>query len=208
MKQAALLLAAALSLAGCATMFSGTTDRLTFRSNVPGVRLTLDGQYLGELPLSLEQSRNFMGGKPFSARFEAPGYRTQEFTLQRQFNAVAILDISSPITSGGIDVLSGAIMKFSPLDYHVEMLPDAATSADRRALELRTFTFANFRGLQADLARGGGERLDALATLACNGNDAEARAFSRTAAANAPALVRAADPYAFWAGLEPLRPSR
>src|SRR4051794_11714180 len=80
------------ALTGCATMFSGTHDSMDFDSNVPGTRLTLDGQYLGELPLHLDMSRNFIGGKRFSARFEAPGYATQEFELHREFTTVAILD--------------------------------------------------------------------------------------------------------------------
>ena len=40
---------AALALCGCATMFTGTTDKLKFDANVSGVRLTVDGHFLGEL---------------------------------------------------------------------------------------------------------------------------------------------------------------
>src|SRR3954470_14972947 len=111
-----LAMAAAL-LSGCATIFTGTTDTLRFDSNVGGVRLTVDGRYEGELPLTIDMSRNFMGGKQFMAKFERQGYATQEFQLSREFNTVAILDISCTIISGGVDVLTGAMMRFSPHDY-------------------------------------------------------------------------------------------
>jgi len=64
------LVAAAILATGCATIFTGTHDTLTFDSNVPGVRLTIDGMYQGELPITFEMSRNFMGGKEFLARLE------------------------------------------------------------------------------------------------------------------------------------------
>src|SRR6266568_2938702 len=56
------LVSALIQLSGCATIFTGTTDTLKFDANVPGVRLTIDGQYKGELPLTLTLSRNFING--------------------------------------------------------------------------------------------------------------------------------------------------
>ena len=173
----ALLLALALPLAGCATLFTGTVDRLSFTANVPGVRLSVDGMPKGELPLTVEMSRNFMGGQLFVARFERPGYRTQEFRLQREFNAVAILDVSSPLTSGGIDVLSGALMQFSPRDYHLELQPEGAGPPEEAALrraDVHRLALVGFGDLQRELARGEGEHLDALAWLASGGDPAAA----------------------------------
>src|SRR3954465_3225312 len=71
--------AAVVVLEGCATIFTGTQDTLHFDANVPGVRLTLDGMYQGELPLTLDISRNFVGGRRFAAKFEREGYVTQQF---------------------------------------------------------------------------------------------------------------------------------
>lgn len=191
---AASLACAALVLQGCAATFTGTKDTLTFSANVPGVRLSIDGQYKGELPLTLEQSRNFMGGEQFIAKFEREGYQTQEFKLKREFNTVAILDITSIPTSGGIDVLTGALMRFSPRDYHVQMLPagrSAGAPGFRRSLERRMFALMSFRALQKDLAQGGGESLAAFASMLGGGDAAAARRFTRAAVAAAPALVSA-----------------
>ncbi len=159
------LLPLSLLLAGCATMFTGTTDTLSFDANVPGVRLSIDGRVEGELPLTFEMSRNFVGGKQFMAKFEKPGYQTQEFALSREFNTVAILDVSSTIISGGVDVLTGSIMRFAPKDYHVQMVREGRAES-QRTLDAVRFALSNWRRLQDDIARGGGEYLDAFASVA------------------------------------------
>ncbi|MFO0581961.1 MAG: hypothetical protein U0229_06800 [Anaeromyxobacter sp.] len=200
----ALAVSAAAVLAGCATIFTGTSDVLRFEANVPNVKLTVDGQYLGELPLTVPMSRNFMGGRQFIAKFERAGYQTQEFQLRREFNAVAILDVSSTITSGGIDLITGALMKFSPLDYHVQMVPagQAGAPEERRKLDAWRFAVMNHRALQRDLARGGGEALDALAAVMA-GDDAGARDGIRSKAlAATPDLLRTEKPDAFVARLD------
>lgn len=163
-------LAAALwVLSGCATIFSGTSDKLKFDANVPGVKLTVDGHFLGELPLEIEMSRNFFGGRQFAAKFERPGYATQQFVLTREFNPVAVLDVTSVVTSGGIDVLTGAIMRFAPRQYYLQMLPagaDPMSAAVAHSRETCLFALANFEALRKDLARGGGESLRTFAALA------------------------------------------
>lgn len=193
-------LAAALLLEGCATIFTGSHDTLRFDANVTGVRLTIDGMYQGELPLTVDMSRNFMGGRRFLAKFEREGYLTQEFLLNREFNAVSILDISSPLTSGGIDILTGSIMKFSPRDYHVQMLEEndrANSRAFRRSLELYRFALTNHARLQEDIARGGGSHLQTFAWLVSNGDEAAARLVSAASIARAAALLPASTAHQF-----------
>lgn len=187
-------------LAGCATLFTGTTDTLTFRANVPGVRLSVDGQYKGELPLAVTMSRGFVGGQQFIARFERAGYVTQEFRLNRQFNAVAVLDVTSIPTSGGIDVLTGALMKFSPTDYHVQMLP-AGTSAGsagfQRGVRATGYALANHRGIQKDLARGGGEHLASFAAALAGGAPRVAELIQQASLREAPLLLAASTSHEF-----------
>jgi hypothetical protein len=189
---AALLFALPLStlLGGCATLFTGTSDQLKFDANVPGVRLTIDGQVEGQLPLSLDLSRSFVGGRQFTAKFEKDGYATQEFQLKREFNTAAILDISSTVVSGGVDVLTGSLMRFSPVDYHIEMVQAGPQTADQlRSTEGVRFALFNHRRLQDDLARGGGEHLEAFALLVGGGDEALARQVAAASLAAAPALV-------------------
>jgi len=169
--------AAAAGLTGCATLFTGTTDDLSFDASVPDVRLSIDGEVQGQLPLTIKMSRNFMGGRRFLARFERAGYATQEFELKREFNTVAILDVSSTIISGGVDVLTGSLMRFAPRQYHVQMVEAGTNSTSvefQHTLDLYRFALTNYRDLQKDIARGGGYHLVAFTWLICAG-DAEAR---------------------------------
>ena len=160
----ALMLLACASMNGCGTIFTGTSDDIKFTSNVPGVRLTIDKQPKGELPITVKQPRTFMNGESFTAKFEAPGYETQEFQLKRQFNTVAALDITSIPTSGGIDFLTGSLMRFEPTEYHIEMRKKGKGSAEfERELRAWRYALMNYRRVQADLAKGGGEYLDSFA---------------------------------------------
>ncbi len=194
-----LFVVAPLHLGGCATIFTGTTDTLKFESNAPGVRLTIDGRYRGELPLTLEMSRGFVGGQQFIARFEREGYVTQEFKLNRQFNAVAILDVSSTLVSGGVDVLTGSLVKFSPREYHVHMLTAggrAGSSGFQRSVELYRFALTNYHGIQKDIARGGGEYLATFAAMV-GGDEGTARLIAEEATLGAPALLSASSAHVF-----------
>jgi hypothetical protein len=185
---------------GCATIFTGTKDSLTFHANVPEVRLTIDGQYMGELPLRIDMSRNFVGGRQFVARFEREGYVVQEFQLQREFNPVAILDVTSIPTSGGVDVLTGSLMKFSPTDYHVQMLAEGASaraSAFRDAAAFYAFALVNHRNVQKDLVRGGGEHLSSLAEARCASHTELIPLVENEALRNARSLVDAPGPHEF-----------
>ena len=158
------LACALMALGGCGTIFTGTSDELKFNANVPGVRLTVDGQYKGELPLTLVQSRGFMNGETFTAKFEAPGYETQEFRLKREFNMVAVLDITSITTSGGIDVLTGSLWRFEPKEYHIQMLKKGKGAAEfEREKRVWQYALMNYGRVQADLARGSGEYLESFA---------------------------------------------
>jgi hypothetical protein len=157
----ALMVLACALMAGCGTIFTGTSDDITFTANIPGVRLTIDKEPKGELPLTVKQSRGFMNGESFAAKFEAPGYETQEFQLKRKFNTVAVLDITSIPTSGGIDFVTGSLMHFEPTEYHIEMRKKGKGSAEyEREKRLWSYALLNYRKLQMDLARGGGEYLE------------------------------------------------
>jgi hypothetical protein len=187
-------LAAPILLAGCATIFTGTTDVLTFDANVPGVRLSIDGELQGTLPLTVTISRSFVGGRQFFAKFEKAGYSPQEFPLHRELNLAAIPDITSIPTSGGIDVLTGALMRFEPTAYHVQMLRAGASARDpefQRSVAIHQLGLGAWRAIQRDVARGGGEALDALCVAFTGGDRGAAATCAAEALRSAPALLAA-----------------
>ncbi len=194
------LVSVLIQLNGCATIFTGTSDTLKFDANVPGVRLTIDGQYKGELPLTLTLSRNFMNGEQFKAKFERAGYQTQEFQLKRQFNYVAILDITSIPTSGGIDLLTGSLMKFSPDEYHVHMLRKGESPGSvefERSKRLYRYALMNYRKVQMDIIHGGGEYLESLASALSGTRGGADFVITEQALCNAPVLLEASGAHDF-----------
>src|SRR6266849_3981305 len=91
------------------------------KSNSSFTRLLLALPLVSAL-MQLDGCATIFTGTTDTLKFDAAGYETQEFQLKREFNYVAILDVTSIPTSGGIDVLTGSLMKFSPNEYHVQML--------------------------------------------------------------------------------------
>lgn len=159
------LFLAVVFITGCATIFTGTSDTITFNSNADPVRVYIGGRNVGTTPLTIEVNRQTQKGP--LVRFVKKGYETQEFNLEQQFNWVSVLDVSSILTSGGIDVFTGAIMEYSPKKYHVEMLDTRQTNNnDRmRQIEFAKFVLLNAQNIQKDIATGGGEYSDTLATI-------------------------------------------
>jgi hypothetical protein len=195
----ALLLSSALmQLSGCATIFTGTTDEIRFNANVPGVRLSIDGQLKGTLPVTLTQSRDFMHGQEFRVKLEAPGYETEEFQLKRQFNWVAILDITSVPTSGGIDYYTGSLMHFEPREYHIQMRKRGKGSAEfERSKRLWRYALVNYRKMQTDILRGGGEYLESFASAVGGTRAGADSSIAEQALRHAPALLEATGPHDF-----------
>ena len=156
-------------LAGCATIFSGTSDEISFSTNADPVRVYIDGLNVGYTPLKVAVEKK--AGKGRVVRFEKAGYKTQEFNLRNKFDAVAILDITSVITSGGIDVLTGAIMEYDPKQYHVEMLVNSEVilKDQSKQLQFASFVLTNADAIKENLAKGSGEALDTLLFLVNSG---------------------------------------
>lgn len=157
---------AILLTAGCATLFTGTTDTIKFSSNVDPVRVYIGGRFVGKTPLTTTVKREI--GQGPRIKFEKEGYGTQEFYLEKEFNWVSVLDISSVVTSGGVDVLTGAVVKYSKDSYHVEMIPNSRTSLleRQRQIKFANFVLLNADSIRTDLARDGGEYAHSLVSLA------------------------------------------
>ena len=136
----------------------------------------------------------------FKTKFEKAGYQTQEFQLKHEFNTVAVLDITSIPTSGGIDLLTGALMRFSPNEYHVQMLKNGqkpGSAEIERSTRLYRYALANYRNVQMDISRGGGENLDSLASALSGAQEEANAAITKQALHSAPVLLGASDAHDF-----------
>lgn len=113
-----------IGIASCATIFTGTTDSITFETNPPGAMLMIDGIDRGRTPVTLPVNRAGLGDRHVTFRLD--DYQTRTFVLQKQFNMVTVANIVCLVgfwICGAVDLLSGAAFKFDPTYYSFELAP-------------------------------------------------------------------------------------
>ena len=104
-------------LSSCATMFSGTTQKVTITPNPPDADVLIDGANRGKTPIELSLKKE-LTGKPIEIKKE--GYQNRILTPSTSFNTTAIVNIFVPI-GFVIDAITGAMMKYSPTTYDVTL---------------------------------------------------------------------------------------
>jgi len=163
---AALLLGALLILCGCATLFSRSYDDLTIESNPPGAEVYWGAEKIGTTPFTRRFDRDTFEIPKLT--FRKAGYQTQTVTLQRTLEKTALFNFGFFLTtcggtSWGIDAVSGNMIRYAPDSYLIDLQKaDEVGSADwqQRHLAL-AYLLTNQPHLQSDIARGGGEYLEA-----------------------------------------------
>lgn len=109
----------------CATIFTGTSDKITFQSNPSGATILIDGAQVGQTPATVSVSRFGLIGKTVTLKKD--GYHDATFQLQKTFNMVSILSILIAVLPVIIDVVTGAILKHSPVLYYRDLEPKTGT---------------------------------------------------------------------------------
>ncbi len=118
MRLASFVLIAFLVSSGCATLFSGTEDDITFRSEPSGAEVIIDGITVGTTPLTVEVDRP--GFEDTDVTIELDGYDSRTFELDKEFNNTAILNIF--IWPGFVvDALTGALYKYDKKLYNIDL---------------------------------------------------------------------------------------
>jgi hypothetical protein len=113
-----ILLAATLFImTSCATLFSGTKDRITFNSSPSGAMIYIDGVEQCRTPGSIEVKRSI---NDTDVEFKLDGYDTRLITLSKEFNVVSIINLGN-LLGWGIDALSGAVMKYDRKTYDITL---------------------------------------------------------------------------------------
>jgi len=119
-------LASMAATTACATLFTGTSDTITFESNPAGAEVMIDGLAQGRTPLTLPVSRD-LNEKRVTLRLD--GYEDRTFALSRDFNKISILNLTN-LLGWGIDALTGAIYRYDQLNYSIDL--DARASLVER----------------------------------------------------------------------------
>lgn len=114
-----LIIVCALSMQSCATILTGTSDRITINSVPEGAKVEIDGIDKGKTPVRVKVKRHFESP---TVTLKKDGYERKTFELQNSFNPIAAINLLS-IFGWGIDLLSGAVMKYNPKVYDMELEP-------------------------------------------------------------------------------------
>lgn len=196
-----------MALAGCATLFSDGEDVVTFNSNVDKTKVFLDGSKIGETPLTLAIDRRLQNR---TLKFVKEGYQTQEMMLAKKFNnnTAMILDITGTVTFLTpliVDALSGNMIKYSPTDYHIEMVSEKTGDLKifRQRVTSMRFAAHNFPDIQRELVTGEGEFLEGLQDSFHIPPDHK-ETFEKTLQENLDILITADNGLEFWNHLNQL----
>ena len=148
---------------GCATLFSASSQTVSFQSEPQGVGLYVNGKYVGETPVEIEVDRDTFKSRVVMLKKE--GYQTKQFNLAKTINSVALFNLTS-MTSWTTDAVSGNMIEYSPNAYFIEMEAKGALSKRKEGgAPLKRFVLYNYDNVLADIAEGGGEYMVAVMEL-------------------------------------------
>ena len=107
---------------GCATILTGSTDSVYFDSDPDGAKILIDGLKVGKTPTTLTLKRPGFSDKEVLMQLE--GYEDRRFILQKEFNAIAILNFAGWV-GWLVDIGTGSVFKYSRKDYALDLEPKA-----------------------------------------------------------------------------------
>lgn len=114
-----LLIGIALSTTSCATIITGTKDKITFNTTPEGAKVIHKGIEKCTTPCTAEIPRSL---SKQMVTFEKEGFISKEVKLTKTFNPVALVNILLGGVIGlGIDTATGSLTKYSPKEYKVEL---------------------------------------------------------------------------------------
>ncbi len=104
-------------LSSCASVFSGTSDKITFKSEPPDATVYLDGAEIGKTNNDIEVKRKFKSVR--KVVYKKDGYQDLAFNFyQKAVLSYYIGCFVLPIVSPLIDIISGAALQ--PRDKYFE----------------------------------------------------------------------------------------
>lgn len=105
-----------LLLSACASVFSGTDQRMIIKSEPEGATVYFDGLAKGTTPLELLLRKDEFK----EIRISKPGYMDEIIPLQTKMDTVVILNFTV-VTAHTTDAMTGAMFEYYPNAYFVTM---------------------------------------------------------------------------------------
>ena len=113
-----------ISLSGCGTLFTGTSEMINIASEPEKAKVYVNGVHMGTTPLQVSLKRD----QDHMIMVKKEGYEDASATLVRKFNPVAILNLIS-ILCWVVDAVTGGIWKFERNALTVTMEPLTPSAA-------------------------------------------------------------------------------
>lgn len=104
----------------CATLFTGTKSKVLISSVPPGAKIIVNGEQKGTTPSTVKLKRSVFDVTTITLKLD--GYENHTFEPETTFQPVTVLNLVDPV-GWAIDIASGAIVKFSPKSYEIELKP-------------------------------------------------------------------------------------
>jgi len=104
----------------CATLFTGTKSKVLFTSVPPGAKIIVNGVEKGVTPTTLKLKRSLFDVTTVTLKLA--GYSDKVFEPETTFQPVTILNLANPL-GWAIDVATGSIIKYSPANYDIQLVP-------------------------------------------------------------------------------------
>jgi hypothetical protein len=115
-----ILLCMPLIMGSCATILSGTSDQMTFNTNVPS-QVYIDGNYIGKSNEQVKVKRKFKNNREVTIKSE--GYEDDKFLIEGQMATAFILNIFAGVLPCVIDMATGAAIKPSATSFDRTLKP-------------------------------------------------------------------------------------
>jgi hypothetical protein len=155
---------AAFSAAACASIVSGSTQEVGFRSSPEGAEVIVNGRVIGRTPVSVQLKKQ---GNQF-VTFELDGYKKLTLPMTMHLDGW----FWGNLVLGGVfgsttDSASGAMHEYSPNQFLVTLEPVGAGKMESETLKAprqraREFIILAYRNIVADLKQGKGEYATSL----------------------------------------------
>ena len=150
-------------LSACSSVVNGTSQEISFKGNVNGIKIKQNGTVLCSVPCTtlIDRAKN---GTVLTA--EKEGYKTEEFALRTKLSSLFWLNVTSldPFAST-TDATVGGMWAYAPSEYYID-LAETGGKSDTKQREVRRFVTKNYAALKAETAKGkSGEYLTSLEKL-------------------------------------------
>jgi uncharacterized protein YceK len=123
------LAATTLLMSSCATVFTGSKQPVNIASYPAGAKIQVDGIDRGVTPSVVKLKKGFEGQ---TVTLKKEGYEAKTFQPETSFNAVSVLNLFS-ILGWGIDAATGAMMRYNPKAYELQLEQTAEAKAEAKA---------------------------------------------------------------------------